>query len=346
MKTEVIDASGQYEAGTQKGGRIIRDGGLVAFPTETVYGLGADGLNEEAVKGIFQAKGRPQDNPLILHVRSKNEARKLWDSVPEKAQMLMDAFWPGPLTLVYTKADCVPEIVSAGLSTVALRMPDNKTARALIKAAGTPIAAPSANISGRPSPTTAKHVLEDMEGKIPLVIDGGPCRHGLESTVLSVGAAPVLLRPGAVTQSMIEAVIGPINLHKNLLSPLGEGESAASPGMKYKHYSPDAEVIVVDGNLFKVAERISELYEEYTQTGKSCMILATEQTRHFYHEKEYVIIGDRRNPGTLCANLFSCLRTSGAKAECLLCEGMPAQEAGLAFMNRLLRAAGFQCEKV
>ncbi|MDL2259216.1 threonylcarbamoyl-AMP synthase [Eubacteriales bacterium OttesenSCG-928-K08] len=208
LKTQVIDARGQHEAGTQMGGRIIRDGGLVAFPTETVYGLGADGLNEEAVRAIFEAKGRPADNPLILHVRSKNEVRKLWDTVPEKAQRLMDAFWPGALTLVHKKSALVPAVVTAGMDTVALRMPDNKTARALIKAADTPIAAPSANVSGRPSPTTAQHVLEDMDGKIPLIIDGGPCGFGLESTVLLIGSPPVLLRPGMVTKSMIEAVVG------------------------------------------------------------------------------------------------------------------------------------------
>lgn len=346
MKTEVIDARRMPEAGTQLGGRIIREGGLVAFPTETVYGLGADGLCEAAVAKIFEAKGRPADNPLILHIRSKHEARKLWDTVPEKAQALMDAFWPGPLTLIYTKADIVPDIVTAGLDTVALRMPENKTARALIKAANTPIAAPSANVSGRPSPTTAQHVLEDMDGKIPLIIDGGPCEFGLESTVLSVGAQPVLLRPGVITQSMIEAVIGPIRLHKAVLEPLADGDNAASPGMKHKHYAPDAEVIVVDGKLFPMAQRINELYDIYSGEGKRCIIFATEQTQHFYHGKEYVIIGDRKKAHTLCANLFAYFRRYGAQADYLLCEGMPAEEAGLAFMNRLLRAAGFHCEQV
>ena len=344
MQTQVIDARRQPEAGTQLGGRILREGGLVAFPTETVYGLGANGLDEQAVRKIFEAKGRPSDNPLILHVSRKNDVRKLWDTVPEKAQRLMDAFWPGPLTLVYTKSDLVPDAVTAGLPTVAVRMPDHKTARALIKAADVPIAAPSANASGKPSPTTAAHVLEDMDGKIPLILDGGPCQFGVESTVVSVGAQPMILRPGAVTKGMLEAVVGPVRLHKSLLSPLGEGEEAASPGMKYRHYAPEAEVVVVTGSPDHIARRILELYDSYTNMRKKCMILATRQTRHFYRGKEYAIIGDRERPETLCASLFSALREWGAQSDVLLCEGLPAEEAGLAFMNRLLRAAGFHCE--
>ena len=209
MKTQVIDARRQPEAGTQLGGQLIRAGELVAFPTETVYGLGANGLNGDAVHKIFEAKGRPSDNPLILHVSRKNDVHRLWDAIPETARRLMDAFWPGPLTLVYKKTDLVPDEVTAGLDTVAVRMPENKTARALIRAADVPIAAPSANLSGKPSPTTAEHVLEDMDGRIPLVIDGGPCDFGLESTVVAVGSTPMILRPGAVTQEMLEAVRGP-----------------------------------------------------------------------------------------------------------------------------------------
>ena len=344
MQTQVIDARRQPEAGTQLGGRIIREGGLVAFPTETVYGLGANGLDEQAVLRIFEAKGRPSDNPLILHISRKNDVRKLWDTVPEKAQRLMDAFWPGPLTLVYTKSDIVPDAVTAGLPTVAVRMPDHKTARALIKAADVPIAAPSANTSGKPSPTTANHVLQDMDGKIPLIIDGGPCEFGVESTVVAVGAQPMILRPGAVTKGMLEAVIGPVRLHKSLLNPLIDGEEAASPGMKYRHYAPDAQVIVITGSPDHIARRALELYETYTNTGKMCIILATQQTRHFYRGKECVIIGDRERPETLCASLFSALREKGAQADVLLCEGLAPEEAGLAFMNRLLRAAGFHCE--
>lgn len=343
MKTELIDARQQPEAGTQYGGRIIKEGGLVAFPTETVYGLGANGLDEQAVLRIFEAKGRPADNPLILHIAKKNDARRLWDTVPHKAQALMDNFWPGPLTLVYQKSALVPDAVTAGLSTVALRLPAHKTARALIKAAETPIAAPSANLSGRPSPTTAQHVLSDMAGRIPLILDGGPCAHGMESTVVAVGAEPVLLRPGSITKSMLEAVIGPVRLHKSLLSPLGEGEEATSPGMKYRHYAPEAEVIAVTGSLYNMARAISALYDEAAFNDKTCVIFATTQTQRFYQGRQCVIIGDRERPETLCATLFANLREWGGKASLLLCEGMPAEEEGLAFMNRLLRAAGFHC---
>lgn len=343
MKTEVIDARQQPEAGTQRGGCIIKEGGLVAFPTETVYGLGANGLDEQAVLGIFQVKGRPGDNPLILHIAKKNDARRLWDGVPRKAQELMDHFWPGPLTLVYTKSALVPDAVTAGLPTVALRMPEHKTARALIKAADVPIAAPSANLSGRPSPTTAQHVLKDLDGAIPLLLDGGPCKHGVESTVVAVGADPMILRPGSITKRMLEAVIGPVRLHKNLLTPLCDGEEAASPGMKYRHYAPKAEVVAVTGALYPMARHIAGLYDEAILNHKSCVIFATKQTERFYQGRHCVIIGNRDVPATLCANLFANFREWGGKADVVLCEGMPAEEEGLAFMNRLLRAAGFHC---
>ncbi len=342
MNTEVCDAKRQEEAGTQLGGRIIREGGLVAFPTETVYGLGANGLDGTAVSRIFEVKGRPNDNPLILHVAGKGEVRQLWDRVPDTARQLMDAFWPGPLTLIYQKSALVPDEVTAGLPTVAVRMPANKTARALIKAAGVPIAAPSANKSGRPSPTTAQHVLDDMAGEIPLIIDGGPCRYGLESTVLSVGKnGCTILRPGVVTQHMLEAVIGSVSLAPSILAPLAAGETVASPGMKYKHYAPKAQVIVVTGQPQNIARRINLLYEKAERAGKNCAILATKQTQHFYRGKEYAIIGDRSAPLTLCAGLFAYLRELGDEADILFAEGMEAADEGLAFMNRLLRAAGF-----
>ena len=205
MITQIIYTENHPEAGTQLGAKILREGGLVAFPTETVYGLGANGLDEEAVRRIFEAKGRPSDNPLILHVSSKSEVRKLWDVVPKTARILMDTFWPGPLTLIAQKSKIIPDAVTGGLDTVAVRMPANKTARALIQKAGVPIAAPSANLSGKPSPTTAQHVYDDMNGRIPLILDGGPCRYGVESTVISLCGVPTILRPGAITQEMLSA---------------------------------------------------------------------------------------------------------------------------------------------
>ena len=341
MRTEIVDATRQKEAGTQLGAKIIREGGLVAFPTETVYGLGANGLNGGAVAGIFEAKGRPADNPLILHVSKKSEVRQLWDVLPASANILMDTFWPGPLTLIARRSSVVPDEVTAGLDTVAVRMPANDTARALIRKAGVPIAAPSANLSGRPSPTTAQHVYDDMNGRIPLILDGGPCKYGVESTVLSLVGKPTILRPGAITLEMLSALLGDVRVADAVLSPLGENETAASPGMKYKHYAPDAEVVVVTGSPRKAAERINELYVVAEMEGKRPEIVATEETKGFYGGKKYVILGSRKEPTTLCSNLFSYLRTLDRYSDLILAEGISTKDAGLAYMNRLLRSAGF-----
>lgn len=342
MQTQYFNAITQKENGTRLAGSVIRAGGLVAFPTETVYGLGANGLDAAAVARIFEAKGRPADNPLILHVAKKSDVKDIWTRVPENARLLMDAFWPGPLTLVFNRSAVVPDAVSAGLPTVAVRMPDHKTALALIRAAGVPIAAPSANLSGRPSPTMAAHVKADLDGKIDVVLDGGSCRVGLESTVLSLCGAPTILRPGGITREMLEAIIGPVLVAKAVLAPLAEGEKAASPGMKYKHYAPTAQVLIAGGSPRQAAEQICTAYDLAELAGKSCMIFATEQTQTFYRQRKYAIIGDRKNPGTLCASLFAALRQYGETADILYCEALPEKEMGLAYMNRLLRAAGFQ----
>ena len=248
METRYFNAVKQPEAGTKLGGSVIRSGGLVAFPTETVYGLGANGLDGEAVNKIFEAKGRPNDNPLILHIAKKSDLKDLWKSVPERARLLMDEFWPGPLTMVYLKSSSVPEEVTGGLDTVAVRMPDNRTALALIRAAGVPIAAPSANLSGKPSPTTADHVKADMNGKIDVIIDGGPCNIGVESTVVSLmGGAVTILRPGGITREMLEAVIGPVNLSPAVLAPRKQGEAAASPSdnglLRFSAVRPGAQLL-------------------------------------------------------------------------------------------------------
>ena len=346
MKTEVFSATVREDAGTQMGAELIQSGQLVAFPTETVYGLGANGLDGEAVNRIFEAKGRPNDNPLILHIAKKSDVKQLWAHVPKIANVLMDTFWPGPLTLIFNKADEVPYEVTAGLETVAVRMPSDRTARLLIQKSGVPIAAPSANRSGRPSPTTAQHVLEDMDGRIPLILDGGPCKFGVESTVLSLVGEPTILRPGAVTREMLESVIGPVRLAPSILNPLGEREIAASPGMKYKHYAPDAEVHVVEGEPRPVSKRIRALYYDCEAEGKTVAILGTEQTMACYRNLNAYSLGDREEPETLCANLFSLLREVGAHSEVILAEGVDTANTGLAFMNRLLRAAGFSHETV
>ena len=342
MQTQYFNATSQKENGVRLAGSIIRSGGLVAFPTETVYGLGANGLDPAAVEGIFRAKGRPSDNPLILHVAKKSDVKDLWTRVPEEARLLMDAFWPGPLTLIFNRSSLVPDQVAAGLPTVAVRMPDHKTALALIRAAGVPIAAPSANLSGRPSPTTAQHVKADLEGRIDLILDGGPCRVGLESTVLSLCGTPTILRPGGVTREMLEAVMGSVQVSSAVLSPLKGDGAAPSPGMKYKHYAPNAQVRIAGGSPRQAAENICTAYDIASLEGKTCMIFATRQTQAFYRQRKYVIIGDREDPATLCASLFSALRQYGDDVDLVLCEALPQQEMGLAYMNRLLRAAGFQ----
>jgi L-threonylcarbamoyladenylate synthase len=341
MNTEVFNAKTQKENGTQYAGRVIRAGGLVAFPTETVYGLGANGLDGEAVERIFEAKGRPQDNPLILHVAKKSDVKDLWRHVPDCAKRLMDAFWPGPLTLIFVKSDIVPDEVTAGLDTVAVRMPEHKTALALIRAAGVPIAAPSANLSGRPSPTTAEHVLQDMDGRIDVVLDGGACEVGVESTVLTLVGRPTILRPGGITREMLEQVIGPVEVSPAVLRPLKEGEVAASPGMKHRHYAPDAEVIVAVGNPRKIASIICREYEIEEAMGKNCVVLGTEQTRSCYHGMNCDIIGDREEPGSLCRELFAALRRWSGRVDVIFAEGVEEADQGLAYMNRLLRAAGF-----
>ncbi len=341
-RTRVVNVERQAEAGTNLGAELIRKGELVAFPTETVYGLGANGLDGAAVTRIFEAKGRPADNPLIEHVSKKSDVRALWMRVPRLAQTLMDAFWPGPLTLIAQKSDLVPMEATAGLDTVAVRMPRDRTARMLIAKSGVPIAAPSANRSGRPSPTTARHVLEDMDGRIPLILDGGPCQYGVESTVLSLCGEPTILRPGAVTLEMLEAVVGEVRVSESVLRPMKEGEVAASPGMKYRHYAPKAQVIVVNGPPEQAARRINALYREAEAEGIECEIAATEQTKNFYRGKKYVILGDRNQPETLCAGLFAALREMDGRADRIFAEGIPPEQEGLAYMNRLLRAAGFQ----
>ena len=345
MNTELFNAKTQKENGTALAGRVIRSGGLVVFPTETVYGLGANGLDGEAVSRIFEAKGRPSDNPLILHIAKKSDVKALWKHIPDKARLLMDAFWPGPLTLVYLKSPSVPSEVTAGLDTVAVRMPEHKTALALIRAAGVPIAAPSANLSGKPSPTCVRHVIEDMDGRVDIIIDGGDCSIGVESTVLSLVGEPTILRPGGITKEMLEGVIGSVRVANAVLNPLGENEEAASPGMKYRHYAPDCEVAVAVGNPKAAAGIINREYQKAEAEGKNCKIFATEQTKNYYKGKKYVIIGDRDMPATLLAALFGALREESEDTDLILAEGIPESGEGLAYMNRLLRASGFRVIK-
>ncbi len=276
---------------------ILKNGGLVAFPTETVYGLGANGLDAAACKKIYEAKGRPSDNPLILHIAQKQALYEIVKCVPEKAEKLIDAFWPGPLTMIFEKKDCVPNEITGGHSTVAVRFPSHVVAQEIIKASALPIAAPSANSSGKPSPTKASHVIFDLEHKIDMIVDGGSAEVGLESTIVDVsGKIPMLLRPGAVTKEMIEEVIGQIEIDPTILSKPSSDVAPKAPGMKYTHYSPKADVILVQGDdISKVKQKIKELVKKDLQLGKKVGILATEQTKKDYDCGIVLSLGDREN---------------------------------------------------
>jgi L-threonylcarbamoyladenylate synthase len=336
---------------------IIRRGGLVAFPTETVYGLGANGLDNEAAARIYAAKGRPADNPLILHIAQKHMVYDLAAEVSSEAQELIDAFWPGALTLILPKRAHIPYSVSCGLSTVGIRMPSHPVARELILEAGLPLAAPSANSSGRPSPTLAEHVAHDLDGKIDMILDGGAADWGLESTVAEITQEGVcVLRPGAVTIEQLRGVIANVWIDAAVKSTADDvytddGFVPKSPGMKYRHYSPEAQVILVTGNERQIVKYILDEARNtanYRETG----ILATEQSLKFYKSEEpgrqnltdkgvlILTLGDRNRPETLAANLFGCLRRfDELGVRRVYAEGISEQGLGLAVMNRLTKAA-------
>lgn len=321
--------------------RFIREGKLVAFPTETVYGLGADALNENAVKRIFEAKGRPPDNPLIIHIAEFEQVYELASEVPEKAKILAEKFWPGPLTIVLPKGDKVPYATTGGLETVAIRMPAHEISLALIKTSKRPIAAPSANISGKPSPTLAEHVADDFYGRIECIIDGGETKIGVESTVIDLTTdPPMLLRPGGLPLEEIERVIRKIKIH-----PAVKGKPvnlAKAPGMKYKHYAPDAQVIVIEGERERVKEKIKELVKEYKAQGMKVGVMATGD---FYEADAYFNMGESEEE--IARNLFKALRElDKSGVDVILAEGIEEKGLGLAVMNRLRKAAGYRVIKV
>lgn len=342
-ETEIINLRQEFDRGVAEGARLIRMGELVAFPTETVYGLGADALRSEAASTIFAAKGRPADNPLIVHVAELEEAFRLAYVTPE-AERLMEAFWPGPLTIILRKKTIIPYTVSGGLETVGLRMPEHAGALALIREAGTPIAAPSANRSGRPSPTTAQDVYEDMKGRIPLILDGGASSYGMESTVLSLAGTPTILRPGMVLPEMVAQEIGYVELGKNVLQPVEEGSVVLSPGMKYRHYAPSANVTLVeDEGDGRMAAAIAKIYDRETAAGKESLILATEENSVFYGGRNYAIMGSKADAAEICRSFFRLLREADrCDVQEIIVEAVPARSCGLAFMNRALRAAAFR----
>lgn len=324
--------------------RLIQGGEVVAFPTETVYGLGANALDATAVQKIFEAKGRPGDNPLIVHISKRQDVDRLVRELPPAASTLMERFWPGPLTLILKKSHLIPDTVTAGLDTVAIRMPRHPVALRLIEYSGVPIAAPSANRSGHTSPTTAQHVLDDLDGRIPLILDGGKCQVGLESTVLDMTAeVPTILRPGGITYEMLTEVLGQVRVDASALKPLKEGQPVKSPGMKYAHYAPHAQVVVVRGELDQMVERINALAEEYIKQGMKVGILATHETKDYYKEGKVLVLGSRTQPAVMASNLFSALRQfDDLGVDVVFAEWIETKDEGLAIMNRMLRAAAFR----
>lgn len=319
---------------------IIKSGGIVAFPTETVYGLGANGLDTEAVEKIFKAKGRPADNPLILHVCALSQVESLVEEISDTARMCMAQFWPGPLTILFKRSELVPDIVSAGLDTVAIRMPDNGIALKLIELSETPIAAPSANLSGRPSPTSFKHVKEDMMGKIDMIIDGGSTGIGLESTVLDLsGDLPMILRPGGVTLEQLKNLIPNIVFDKSIIDN-SSSIIPKSPGQKYRHYAPKSEMILFGGDLGKVVDEIKKLSKAYLLDGKKVGIMCTDQTEDLYEDGIIISLGSRDEESTIAQSLFDTLRRFDEEGvDIILAESMDMSNLGSAIMNRLKKAA-------
>ena len=343
METKIrkIDKNQIDKTVIQEAGEVLRSGGLVAFPTETVYGLGADALKEEAALKTYAAKGRPSDNPLIVHIADYEELRKIAVNIPGETDILAAHFWPGPLTMIFDKREIVPYGTTGGLDTVAVRMPEDPVARELIRAAGGFVSAPSANTSGRPSPTTAEHVEEDLGGKIDMILDGGAVDIGLESTILDMTVnPPMILRPGAVTAEMLEEVIGEVSVDETLLGD--ESETAPkAPGMKYRHYAPKAKLVIVEGDLREEILAIRQLAYEADRKGCKIGIIATDETLPFYKYGIVKNIGTRENEKTIARNLYRVLREFDEEnVETIYSESFAVQGMGKAIMNRLEKAAG------
>jgi L-threonylcarbamoyladenylate synthase len=328
--------------------KIIKRGGLVAFPTETVYGLGANALNSDAVLALFKAKNRPLDNPPIVHVENIDRIYELAEHVPPEAKQLIQRFWPGPLTLIFKRSRAIPSVTVAGLDTVAIRMPKHKVALMLIKESSCPIAAPSANLAGKPSPTSAKHVFDDLNGRIDAILDSGTTRIGVESTVLDLSSdPPLVLRPGGTPFEALKKVLPSVELHPFVVAEreLSLGE-IRSPGMKHKHYAPSAEVVVVEGSIPAMIARIKELAASYKQKGAKVGVLATDETQTVYQADAVETLGSRFNLDMVAKNLFSRLRELDAKRlDVIIAEGLSTEGLGLAVMNRLRKASGYNIVK-
>lgn len=328
-------------------GDILKQGGLVAFPTETVYGLGADALNPEASKKIYAAKGRPSDNPLIVHISNMKALEKITSEIPEKAKKMAEEFWPGPLTMIFPKSEQVPLETTGGLETVAVRMPNHPIALALIDAGGGYIAAPSANTSGKPSPTKAEHVALDMDGKIPMILDGGAVGIGIESTIVDFSTEiPMILRPGYITPEMIQKVIGEVKMDPGLSMDDPTAHPKA-PGMKYKHYAPKADLILVNGAQEKVIQKINELVNMAQESGKKTGVIGTDETCGRYQAGIVKSIGTRSEEDTIARHLYGILREfDDLDVDVIYSESFSTPRIGQAIMNRMLKAAGHQVIEV
>lgn len=345
MDTKVIRVDEQYidRKALGEAGDIIKSGGLVAFPTETVYGLGGDALNPASSRKIYEAKGRPSDNPLIVHIADMEALDTIVREVPEEARKLAEAFWPGPLTMILYKSDLVPYETTGGLDTVAVRMPVHKVAREFIRAAGGYVAAPSANRSGRPSPTVAKYVAEDMDGRIEMIIDGGDVEIGLESTIVDLTVPePMILRPGYITKKMLEEVLTRVQEDCTLMRA-DSGQAPKAPGMKYRHYAPKGDLTIISGAEEAVIEYINGQLEQQHYAGRKTGVIATDNTIERYHADVCKSAGNRENENTIAKELYRILREfDDESVEIIYSEAFDSSSSGIgqAVMNRLLKAAG------
>ncbi|MDD6482658.1 MAG: L-threonylcarbamoyladenylate synthase [Lachnospiraceae bacterium] len=341
-KIEKVNPDRIDEEIIEEAGRLIAEGELVAFPTETVYGLGGDALRPEASRKIYAAKGRPSDNPLIVHIADFSDMERVAAKVPAQAKKLAEAFWPGPLTMIVPKGDAVPYETTGGMDTVAVRMPGHPVALELIRKSGCLIAAPSANTSGRPSPTEAKHVAEDLSGRIAMILDGGPVGIGIESTIIDLTEkTPMVLRPGYITPGMLAEVLGEDVIMDPGIIAADDTRKPKAPGMKYKHYAPKAQMVIVEGQEDAVIAKINALSAQKRAEGRKVVIIATEESKAYYEADRVMSIGSRTDEDAIAQHLYKLLRECDeVQADEIYSESFQTPRIGQAIMNRLLKAAG------
>lgn len=351
METKIIKIDREHpdKALLEEAGKLLREGALVAFPTETVYGLGGDGLQEDAAARIYAAKGRPSDNPLIIHIADRKALEILAVDIPELAYRLAEKFWPGPLTMILKKSNLVPYATTGGLETVAIRMPSDEIAREIIRASGTYIAAPSANLSGRPSPTKAAHVIEDLSGRVEMIVDGGDSDIGLESSIIDLsGEVPMILRPGFITKEDFKQIAAEVEYDRAVLATKPqESVVARAPGMKYRHYAPEGQITIIEGKAENVVKKINELVAEQEQKGIRTAVLCAEETKEQYVCQHIYSLGSLKSEKEISAHLFAALRSFDTEQmEIIYSESFEKTKLAGAIMNRLRKAAGYQILQV